>query len=109
MTSLPHFERRATEIASGTHVNPEIAMFARYQRLEQQGDFVQLPPPPPKPKIGDTYAGAPAPRRMLNTIGDLPRGDTTAPTDPTFDANLSAFVSSWSRCLASALSCCSEY
>src|SRR6202022_1044700 len=49
----------------------------RYQRLVQQADFVQLPPPPPKLKIGDTYPGAPALRRMLNTIGDLPPGDTT--------------------------------
>jgi len=35
---------------------------------------------------------APALRRMLSTIGDLPPGDATAPTDPTFDANLSTGV-----------------
>jgi murein L,D-transpeptidase YcbB/YkuD len=65
---------------------------ARYRRLAQQGDFVSLPPPPAKLKIGDAYAGTPALRRMLSTIGDLPPGDTTAPADPTFDANLSAGV-----------------
>jgi L,D-transpeptidase YcbB len=65
---------------------------ARYRRLAQQGDFVQLPAPPTKLKIGDTYAGAPALRRMLSTTGDLPPGDMRAPTDPTFDANLSAGV-----------------
>jgi len=65
---------------------------ARLRRLVQQADFVQLPPPPTNLKIGDTYAGAPALRRMLSTIGDLPSGDTTAPTDPTLDANLSAGV-----------------
>jgi len=65
---------------------------ARLRRLVQQADFVQLPPPPTDLKIGDTYAGAPPLRRMLSTIGDLPSGDTTAPTDPTFDANLSAGV-----------------
>ena len=65
---------------------------ARLRRLVQQADFVQLPPPPANLKIGDAYAGAPALRRMLSTIGDLPPGDTTAPTDPSFDANLSAGV-----------------
>jgi len=53
---------------------------------------VELSPPPPKLKIGEPYAGAPALRRMLSTIGDLPPGDATAPTDPTFDANLSTGV-----------------
>jgi murein L,D-transpeptidase YcbB/YkuD len=67
----------------------------RLRRLVQQADFVQLPPPPPNLKIGDTYAGAPALRRMLSTIGDLPPGDTTAPADTTFDANLSAGVRSY--------------
>ena len=65
---------------------------ARLRRLVQQPDFVQLPPPPSNLKIGDTYAGAPALRRMLSTIGDLPPSDTTAPADTTFDANLSAGV-----------------
>jgi murein L,D-transpeptidase YcbB/YkuD len=65
---------------------------ARLRRLAQQADFVELSPPPPKLKIGEPYAGAPALRRMLSTIGDLPPGDATAPTDPTFDANLSTGV-----------------
>jgi L,D-transpeptidase YcbB len=65
---------------------------ARLRRLVQQADFVQLPPPPTNLKSGDAYAGAPALRRMLSTIGDLPPGDTTAPTDPSFDASLSAGV-----------------
>jgi L,D-transpeptidase YcbB len=65
---------------------------ARLRRLVQQADFVLLPPPASNLKIGDGYAGAPALRRMLTTMGDLPSGDTTAPADPTFDANLSAGV-----------------
>jgi L,D-transpeptidase YcbB len=65
---------------------------ARLRRLVQQADFAQLPPPPTNLKVGDTYAGAPALRRMLSTIGDLPPGDTTAPADTTFDANLSVGV-----------------
>jgi murein L,D-transpeptidase YcbB/YkuD len=65
---------------------------ARLRKVLQQQDFAQLPPPPARLKIGDIYAGAPALRRMLSTIGDLPPGDTTALTDPTFDASLSAGV-----------------
>lgn len=65
---------------------------ARLRRLVQQADFVLLPPPPSNLKVGDAYAGAPALRRMLTTMGDLPSGDTTAPADPTFDANLSLGV-----------------
>jgi len=65
---------------------------ARLRRLVQEADFVLLPPPPSNLKIADAYAGAPALRRMLTTMGDLPSGDSTAPADPTFDANLSAGV-----------------
>jgi L,D-transpeptidase YcbB len=65
---------------------------ARLRKVVQQQDFAQLPPPPAHLKMGDGYAGAPALRRMLSTIGDLPAGDTTSPTDTTFDANLSAAV-----------------
>jgi len=63
---------------------------ARYRKLAELPDWVLLPPPPKKLKVGELYAGAPALRRMLNTTGDIPSGDTTASTDPTFDKNLSA-------------------
>ena len=62
---------------------------ARYRKLAELPDWVLLPPPPNKLKVGEQYAGAPALRRMLSTIGDIPPGDTTAATDPTFDKNLS--------------------
>jgi len=64
----------------------------RYLKLAQQGDVAELPPPPARLKIGDTYVGAPVLRRMLSTMGDLPPADTPAPTDLTFDANLSVGV-----------------
>ena len=64
----------------------------RYRRLMQEADFEQLPPPAGHLRIGDSYAGAPALRRMLTTIGDLPNGDTAAGSNTTFDANLSAGV-----------------
>jgi L,D-transpeptidase YcbB len=63
---------------------------ARYRKLAELPDWVVLPPPPNKLKVGEIYAGAPALRRMLNTMGDMPPGDTTASTDPTFDKNMSA-------------------
>jgi L,D-transpeptidase YcbB len=65
---------------------------ARLREVVRQQDFAQLPPPPAHLKVGGVYAGAPALRRMLNTMGDLPTGDTAAPTDATFDANLSTAV-----------------
>jgi len=65
---------------------------ARYLRLAQQADFAELPPPPTKLKIGDTYVGAPTLRRMLSMMGDLPPGATPAPTDLSFDASLSVGV-----------------
>lgn len=63
----------------------------RLRAVLRQQDFAQLPPPPAHLKIGDVYAGAPALRRMLTTLGDLV-DDGAAPTDSTFDANLSAAV-----------------
>lgn len=64
----------------------------RLSKVVQQRDFAQLPPPPARLKIGDRYAGAPALRRMLSVIGDLPGEAGTLPTDETFDAELSAAV-----------------
>jgi murein L,D-transpeptidase YcbB/YkuD len=64
----------------------------RLRKVLQQQDFAQLPPPPARLKIGDVYAGAPALRRMLSMIGDLPGGADASPTDATFDAELSAAV-----------------
>ena len=64
----------------------------RLRTLLQQQDFAQLPSPPPDLKIGEAYAGAPALRKMLHTIGDLAAEDDAEPTDTTFDEKLSAGV-----------------
>jgi murein L,D-transpeptidase YcbB/YkuD len=65
---------------------------ARLRKVLQQQDFAQLPPPPARLKVGDAYAGAPALRRILATIGDLADDAIASPADATFDANLSAAV-----------------
>ena len=64
----------------------------RYRKLGELADWMVLPAPPAKLKVGDAYAGAPALRRMLRTIGDIPAGDTTPLSNVAFDANLSAGV-----------------
>ena len=65
---------------------------SRLRAVLQQQDFAQLPPPPAHLKVGAAYAGAPALRRMLTTMGDLAVDHGVAPADATFDANLSAAV-----------------
>lgn len=64
----------------------------RLRKVVQQQDFAQLPPPPARLKKGDVYSGAPALRRMLSTMGDLPATASVSSADATFDADLSAAV-----------------
>ncbi len=65
---------------------------SRLRKVIQQQEFARLPSPPTRLRIGDVYAGAPALRRMLNLIGDLPGEASALPADATFDADLSAAV-----------------
>lgn len=68
---------------------------ARLRSVSKQRDFAKLAPPPARLKLGGAYAGAPALRNMLRTLGDLPAGDHASPSDTTFDATLSAAVRSY--------------
>jgi murein L,D-transpeptidase YcbB/YkuD len=88
---------KATDVLSS--VEPPFYHYAllkdalsRLRRVIQQQDFTRLPPPPTRLRIGDVYAGAPALRRMLNLMGDLPGEASALPADATFDADLSAAV-----------------
>lgn len=68
---------------------------ARLRTVVQQNDFAQLPQPQDRLRVGGAYVGAPALRRMLNTLGDLAADDRAPPADPqdlVFDGNLSAAV-----------------
>jgi len=87
----------ATEVI--TSVEPPFYHYAllqdalnRLRKVLQQQDFSQLPTPPAGLKIGDGYTGAPALRRMLSMIGDLPGETGAPPTEAIFDAELSAAV-----------------
>jgi len=64
----------------------------RLRKVLQQQDFAQLPRPPARLKAGDAYDGAPALRRMLRMIGDLPGEAGASPEEATFDVPLSAAV-----------------
>jgi L,D-transpeptidase YcbB len=67
----------------------EIAL-QRYRELEKQPGLTALPAPGKSIKLGDTYAGAPALRRLLAAVGDLPESSTTAPGS--IDAALSVAI-----------------
>ena len=65
---------------------------AKYLELAQQQGLTDLPAAPPGLKTGGGYPGAPALRRLLVALGDLPAAPAAAPADATFDATLSAGV-----------------
>jgi murein L,D-transpeptidase YcbB/YkuD len=65
---------------------------AKYLELAQHPELTNLPAAPAGLKPGGSYAGAPALRRLLLALGDLPAGSTTPLAEPTFDADLSAGV-----------------
>jgi L,D-transpeptidase YcbB len=65
---------------------------AKYLDLAQHPQLRQLPPIGGALKPGDAYAGAPALRRLLIALGDLPEGGATPEADTTFTPELSAGV-----------------
>jgi murein L,D-transpeptidase YcbB/YkuD len=70
---------------------------ALYLKLAQQPGLTQLPAVTATLKAGSSYAGAPALRRLLTALGDLPAGAHTPSADATFDADLSAGVRSFQQ------------
>ena len=66
----------------------------KYLALAQQPELKHLPAPAAALKPGDPWAGAPALRRLLIALGDLPAG-TIASNEPTFDTELSAGMRAW--------------
>ena len=62
---------------------------AKYLDLVQHPELKKLPAIGGSLKPGDAYAGAPALRRLLIALGDLPPGSAAAAEDTTFSAELS--------------------
>ena len=65
---------------------------ARYLKLAQRPELAQLPAVPAGLKPGGAYTGAPALRRLLLALGDLPATGSEPSTEPTFDEQLSSGV-----------------
>jgi murein L,D-transpeptidase YcbB/YkuD len=65
---------------------------AHYHKLALQAPLPALPPIKASIKPGDTYAGAPALREVLERLEDLPPGSGGRATDLTYDTHLSAGV-----------------
>ena len=68
-----------------------------YLKLAQQPQLTHLPAMSGTLKPGSSYAGAPALRRLLTALGDLPEGKEPPSPDATFDADLSAGVRSFQQ------------
>jgi L,D-transpeptidase YcbB len=68
-----------------------------YLKLAQQPELTHLPAVSATLKPGSSYAGAPALRRLLSALGDLPAGTQASSTDTTFDEQLSAGVRSFQQ------------
>jgi L,D-transpeptidase YcbB len=68
-----------------------------YLKLAQQPELTQLPAASATLKPGTSYAGAPALRRLLIALGDLPPGTQAPSADATFDEDLSAGVRSFQQ------------
>ena len=69
----------------------------RYQALVQHPELTRIAAPPPRLKIGDAYQGAPALRRLLEAVGDLPAANNAANAAPTFDDALSAGLQAFQK------------
>jgi L,D-transpeptidase YcbB len=66
---------------------------AKYLSLAaHDSELKHLPAPAATLKPGDAWVGAPALRRLLIALGDLPAGSDTTSAAPTFDAELSSGV-----------------
>jgi len=70
---------------------------AKYLDLVQHPELKQLPAPGGSLKPGDAYAGAPALRRLLIALGDLPASSATAAEETTFSPQLSEGVRVFQR------------
>lgn len=70
---------------------------AHYRKMALEPHVTELPPVKASVKVGDTYAGAPQLRHLLEVLGDLPPGGESAAAEPTFDANLSTGVRSFQQ------------
>jgi L,D-transpeptidase YcbB len=70
------------------------AALPRYRELSERPELTQLPPLPVRPvKPGYAYAGAPALRRLLAAVGDLPAEESMhAAPDLRIDAPLAAAI-----------------
>jgi len=68
-----------------------------YLKLARQPELTHLTPVSATLKPGSSYAGAPALRRLLTALGDLPAGTNTPSPDSTFDADLSNGVRSFQQ------------
>ena len=68
-----------------------------YLKLAQQPELTQLPAVSATVKPGGSYAGAPALRRLLTALGDLPTGSPAPSADTTFDESLSAGLRSFQQ------------
>ncbi len=64
----------------------------RYRELAERPGLTVLPVPRKSIKLGDTYAGAPAMRRLLAAVGDLPGPAGASDSDLTIDASLAAAI-----------------
>ncbi len=70
----------------------EVAL-ERYHELARRPDLTQLPAPAKPVKPGGVYAGAPALRRLLEAVGDLPQANAAAAgEDLRIDALLAAAI-----------------
>jgi len=70
----------------------EVAL-QRYRELAAHADLTDLPAPPGRSvKVGHAYAGAPALRKLLAAVGDLPAASAAPPSDLTIDASLAAAI-----------------
>ncbi len=68
---------------------------AQYRKIAASVDPAALPPITKTVKVGDSYAGAPALRHLLQVLGDLPPGPPPSATDTTYDAALAKAVSAY--------------
>ncbi|HUN75941.1 MAG TPA: L,D-transpeptidase family protein [Steroidobacteraceae bacterium] len=69
----------------------EIAL-RRYRGLAQRTGPTVLPAPRKSVRLGDTYAGAPALRRLLTAVGDLPAASGPGSSDLVVDAALASAI-----------------
>ena len=65
---------------------------ARYRKVALEAPATALPPLTRPLKVGDSYAGAPVLRHLLDVLGDLPPGAQAPQAEDLFDPDLSRGV-----------------